>query len=588
MNLEPPYTNEQRYWVSGYIKSIKSGVPLRVIAFTVALSLYISSALVFGHQLDSYSAITWDFSTIGKILLIAIIAFVLFIIFFAFLHERQLNDANHDYVSESKKDRDDSGPNTKLKILTVVTLAIPQIVMLLTVYPGVYGYDGAYSLLQFLCEDYSITSQYSVLFTVMMGACAIMANDATTGIAFAMIFQSAISIAVLYRLVLYTLERTRSKLYYALALLFSALFPFALLLRVSTSQDVLFGAFFLLTAIELARIGLAVTARQKLTIKQLLPLVASSTLMMLARNNGSYAFLAMIVFCIPFIVRKKAWQVLISLIASLALYSFISGPIYSIVGIQPSSVTIREMSSIPSQQLARALEEHPNRISEQALITYESSYNSGVRGYSALDTSWYWSQSEISDVAKDRLNQDFVKSNWEACLATYIDIGIKCPDSYTSAFLLNSLGFWYPFKTYPDNRMYHPYIEYSDTQNAWNGDLDDVYRQSLFPNINEKLRSNMANESWSNIPIASLLLKSGTYLFLFFLCLSSTFILRRFDMTFIFAFCAGFIITLFLSPVCLFRYVYPLLISMPLLFLVFSNKAREANPRKSPSPSTGS
>ena len=77
---------------------------------------------------------------------------------------------------------------------------------------------------------------------------------------------------------------------------------------------------------------------------------------------------------------------------------------------------------------------------------------------------------------------------------------------------------------------------------------------------------------WSDIPILSLVLKPGFYLLLFVASALAAFVARRYEYLPIITLCAGLVVTLLLSPVCLFRYVYPLVLATPLLLSVFSKR----------------
>ncbi len=462
----------------------------------------------------------------------------------------------------------------RAKRTTILVLAIPQLIAFALVFPGIVGYDSGYHILQFIDDSTPITSRYSVVYTLLLGGCyrfGQILGSAIFGFALAMAIQVFVSVVALYAAIAYVVRFTRSKAMFWLALCISALHPFSVLLRVSACQDVLFGAFFVLASMELLKLGTAFHKGQTPKLADLTSLAVFSLLMMLMRNNGSYAIIVMLVLSIPFLIRYKAWKIAASLLIALVCFYAVQGPVYSACGVQKSSVTLREMSSIPSQQLTRALAEHPEGFTSEELATYINSYDSGEFGYEANDASWYWSQSELSDVAKSRMDQDYVKNNLGEYLGLYTSMGLKCPDSYTNAFLMNTLGYWYPLKSYPDSRMYHPLIEGGNTCVNLYKYLRD-FAEAGNSATHQLISDAMSKAYWSDTPILSLVLKPGFYLLLFVASALAAFVARRYEYLPIITLCAGLVVTLLLSPVCLFRYVYPLVLATPLLLSVFSKR----------------
>lgn len=603
--------NTNRY--SHEVATCKRCFTPRLIICTLALSAYVSIVFVLGYQLDTNSAVEWRLLTVAKIIsaMILVSPICLFVLkpktHFIKGWEENSNvkhafkdnesaecraNSEHFPPSETVRRSHSSNykstkniakgkngclePTRRLKIIAVFILAVPQFVMFLIMFPGLYAYDGGNHVLQFLNSIVPLRTQYSVLYSALLGTCINIGKSVGStglGLSIAMIIQASFSIYALYKLCIFVLDRSKSFAFFVATLLFSALFPFALITRISTCQDVLFGTFFLLALIELTKLGSKITNNETITAKNMLPLCVWCVLMMLMRNNGAYAFLVMIVLAIPYLVRHKQKKLLAAGLISIAAFYAISGPFFSALGVSGSKVTIREMSSIPSQQMARALEEHPERFNDDEILIYTQAYNTEAYGYAPTDCSWYWGQSEISDVAKDRLNQNYVKNDLGKYLKLYVSIGLKCPKSYVDAFLMNSLGFWYPAKNYPDTRMYHPYVEYqTSTGTNINPNYIDIPRTSLIPAIDNKIAEWFKSTSWNDIPVLSIGVKSGFYFILFVTCMMAAISRKRADLTLPILMTLGLIVTYFLSPVCLFRYIYPLVISIPLFFLVFTNK----------------
>ncbi len=554
----------------------------RAIICAVLLGMYVAFAIVFGGQLEESLEIQFDPAAYAKIAAVFLLAFFVSLAIFRAV---ALKSAKSEPLNAAPADFDDSvfdftkfqatqnfSSTRAVKLTTFGVLMVPQLIIYLLVFPGIFGYDGDYQIFQFVSDAYPVTTQYSVFCTVLWGVCYQVGQyfgSAVAGYAVAMALQAFASIVAVYFVVIYLTDLTHSKVVFCCSLCLLALHPFAVLLRVSSCQDVLFGAFFMLSAMELLKLGKIVVRGEELAIKRLVPLAVFSVLMMLMRNNGSYVFLVMVVLSLPLIFKRRAWRVLLAFVATLLCF-WLATSAYSLLGVQSSQVTLRELSSVPSQQLARALDEHPECFTQEQREAYIRAYAVPMYGYEASDASWYWSQCEISDWAKARLDQGYVKANLGEYLWLYTSVGLKCKRAYLNAFLLNTLGYWYPLKDYPDWHMYHPLIEYSEKESPFKESLEDLSKRSVFGEVDGWLESYMDSGDWSRIPVLSIALKPGFLFLMFALCLLASIVAKRSDRVFLLGLCAGLIVSLLLSPVCLFRYCYPLLMATPLLFSVFA------------------
>ncbi len=458
------------------------------------------------------------------------------------------------------------------KAISVICMLMPQIAVFFIMYPGMYGYDAGIHILQFTNETVPITTRWSAAYTLYLGVFASIGEKlgaVQACFAVAMFLQALVNIAILYRCLNFIAAKTRSKVAWVITLAFFSLFPFGLILRVSSSQDVLFGAFFLAALIELVKLGKKLAAGESATVKDALPYVAFSVLYLLMRNNGLYALAVGLVLSIPLTIRKHGWKTFGVIALPAFLFLIINGPVFSAVGISPSGHNVREMLSIPAQQISRSLETNRGDFTEDDTATIQLMLNGEESTYAPDDTSWYWAESEISDTAKLKLDESYIKQNPVRCLQLWACIGLKAPKAYLEAFAMNSLGFWYPSKLYPDSRMYHPYIEYDTTSmSKWDVRYIDIPRASLFPGADEAISAYIYDGEWSKSPI-SITLKSGFYFLLFAVCLVACKYSKRCDLYPMFYLIGGLIVTLFLAPVCLFRYIYPLVLATPLLFLAF-------------------
>ena len=187
---------------------------VRKIVCAGIFSLYCACAFILGRQLEANSSIDWRLLTVVKIVALAAILTFLVSKLFAWLNARKPISKTEFTLT------------TKWKVIAVLVLIIPQIVALLIMYPGCYGYDGGNHLIQYVDENRPLRKDLSVIYTVFLGLLTETLQSVksiTFGLALAMLIQSLISVFALYQLVKFVTQKTKSKCAYFFTLLFSAL-----------------------------------------------------------------------------------------------------------------------------------------------------------------------------------------------------------------------------------------------------------------------------------------------------------------------------------------------------------------------------
>ena len=219
--------------------------------------------------------------------------------------------------------------------------------------------------------------------------------------------------------------------------LFYGLYTINALYSISMWKDVLFGGFALLLTLQLIgeppweRVG---GKRRK--VLAFLGLTLTAFLFCTMRNNGYYAFLLGFPFYI--LMNRKRWKPLLALgVLTVLLVSGYQGLLYNVLGVGRSGVG--EALSVPLQQIARTVKIHgvdrdngDFQILEEVLPDIEQlgeKYNSG-----------------ISDPVKEGdtfLGRKFQKDPLRYG-RSWLRLGLRYPNTYIDAALLQSYGYWYP------------------------------------------------------------------------------------------------------------------------------------------------
>ena len=136
-------------------------------------------------------------------------------------------------------------------------ILLPQLLGFAILYPGVYGYDAGFHILQYVDQSVALTSHFSVLYTLYLGsfvAAGISFNNPELGFALAMLIQALVLCAIAWKASLQAYRLSKNTAVFVTAVLFFAIFPLGLVMRLSSSQDVFFAGFFLLLFVELSEV----------------------------------------------------------------------------------------------------------------------------------------------------------------------------------------------------------------------------------------------------------------------------------------------------------------------------------------------
>lgn len=536
------------------IKNLKKGYTIFSIIFSVILSL----VLIIGSQLEFYSEIIWSFATLIKIIALSVSIF-------------PLNYLLLKYIDEFKIQKSDNINYKKIFVITFLIILFFNFLVFLALYPGEYGYDAGFQIMEILEKDVQITSHFSLLFSFILAKVVnlgkVLFGSYQVGFGIYCFLQMTFLSYVATKITVFCTKRIPNKIIYFINVLFFSFFPLYTLMSISAAQDSVFAGLFCLIILNVIEL----IENKDYWKNKLKPISLGILIFLLCliRNNGFYCIL----ISIPFIFlacKNKKVVVLLIFIIPLFAYKIYSGPVFNILGITKTD-TFREMLSIPSQQFARVYNYNLKVFSKEKLKQLKKFYPE------INDFKYYTYRQSIADPTKSVLNNKYVKSNLKDYISLWTSIGVKDPENYVEAFLLNSLGFWYPNKNYNDDRMYHPYIEIEMMDAAkWNPRYVQIKRESKFPIYEKILNIAIGKNAWKCIPVISTIFTTGTYFIIFIFLFLLTILRRNFKYMLPISIILGLYATLFLSPVALFRYCFPIIMVSPLMInLILYQKKKD-------------
>ena len=438
---------------------------------------------------------------------------------------------------------------------------------LLAAWPGVFVVDNVFQMKWYL--EGTISAHHPILHTYLLGGCLKLGKQILgsyeAGVALLavlqMLFLSFVFAYVLHRLKDRFGKGRPGKIVWWMVLVYFALMPYHSISAVTTTKDTIFAGFFLLVVwktYEMVKDQKSFFA----SWKQAVEYVILTFLMCGFRNTGIYIFL----FTLPsmLIVCRKYWKRVLALgLSVVVLWGIFTGPVYERLGITKGSSA--EMLCVPIQQLSRVMVDAPEELTEKQQAQVEAY----IPDYSKYISA-------VADPAKDTFNVQLFEMDPGRFVKLWIQVGLKCPVVYVEAFLATNEGFWNPFAHYPNPDTYLPYIPYHGA------DLDQVgiswehqifIRQTPVGKGLDWFYEKMTEAgSYNRIPLLSLLYSAATAFWLIVVGIIVCIRKKRYEMAVPFFLLIGLWGTLMLSPVVVFRYGYPLLICLPVVWSMCCNK----------------
>lgn len=515
--------------------------------FCSILSVIYSTMLILGFQLDAYNGILYNLKTLAT--LISLPFFIFFIVYHILVFIASLKIKN-SYYSNKKE----------IKLSTYAGIFVPWFLGFLALYPGVYGYDAGFQFMQFDITGTGVTSHYSILhsyiFYFLVNLGKTLFNNYQAGFAIYSFIQLAFLSYVSYKVCYYIYNKFNNIKILIASICFFALSPFNMILAISSCQDSIFAGLFvlvLLSTLEMIENNSKFWSTWKKPLKYFILVF----LLCAIRNNALYAFIVVIPFAIILLKKNKFKFIALSALV-ITLFQIYKGPVHNLLNVQKGN-SLKEMSSVIVQQFGRVY-----CYNKDSLTQEELSYIAELIPEDVLKT--YEFSPCISDALKGNLNDTLLKSDFKKFIKMYLSIGVKNLGTYFEAFLLNSIGTWYPNKTYPDSRMYHPYLEYQMLDaKKWNENYIVIERNSLLPLYEKALNIFVNKSAWNIIPVISTIFSTGTYFFAFIFVIAYMIYERKHIYLVPLSLVLGLYITILLAPVSLYRYIYPIILSVPLI-----------------------
>lgn len=437
-------------------------------------------------------------------------------------------------------------------------------------YPGIYAYDSIYQMWYY--QSGNINIHHPLIHTYMLGFFVDTVGKGLfgsyeIGMCFYSIVQMLCMSAAFAYMFVYMRKRRISPIISYISLAVFMFLPTNAIMAISATKDVIYSAFFMLSVACLCKI-----AENPDILKNVGFLVCFSAIsfgQIIFRSQGKYIYIfTAVVLLVAF---KRYWKpILLSSVAVLIVFVVYSGPVSAALhAVKTEGRSIQEMMSVPCVQLSRAAVTNADELSDEEFR---------LIGEYIPDYDAYYVTPAISDLLKRTFNSKKFTENPAEFIKLWISVGLKSPQAYIDSWAKLSVGLWYPDMNYRDSGAYHPYWEYENTPMYWEEKGYTVIERktpAFMQWLDDFCTKLTYNNSYNKIPVFSLFFSSGLPFWLLIIYGAYFIYLKKYrylvPALVIFALWG----TMLLGPVVFYRYLYPMIVSIPIMFATLAAGKRK-------------
>lgn len=430
----------------------------------------------------------------------------------------------------------------------------------LSYYPGIVDIDNTFNFMMYNAKEF--TTHHPILHISMIGFLFNLGNQLFSS------FNHGVSIYIIVQILItalcltWCLRRLFFKnqvsgvfIFLAIIIYSGLILPIIPMNVITTTKDMLFSAFlfaFFILNYDMAQNFKTFMENQKDVLQYLL----FGFLILALRNNALYALTAFTLILFIYSVKMRIYKnilLVLVIIGTFTSYSFVTTNLLNIKDVS----SVKEMSSVPLQQLARTYNRSPQSLSQN-----DKNMILNIVGPNELSRhNPYW-----SDFVKIYFNQDHFLNNKQAYINLYFKLLADHPTLYLDSFLENTLFSWYPFSiNEPRYTLYGRNLQTADSSLLFITTINSpAIGDSILPNLKAFLENISTSTIVFKFPIYAHLYSIG---FMFWLFLYSVFLnlyRKKWNTVLYSLLILLYTLTLWLGPVMFIRYFLYFWLLIPL------------------------
>ena len=402
---------------------IRNTTPRRILILAVTAVL-LACAMVFGYQIEKFSALHMKGITIAALVGMGFIIFLFLWAMFVFFDNIRIKQRTERQIS-----------GRKVFFLVFAILMFLYFISFLALYPGLFVFDAKWQYDMYTGVE-TFTEHHPVLHTLLMGylidTVYQMTGDFNWGVVVYTMLQIVVCSASFSYMITYTYKKIKSPVVMVVSILFVTVHPAMVLQVMSATKDTMFLAFLMLNLVLSLELAEGARLFLKNWVKSIL-WVISAVLMVIFRNNCLYAvpFLLILLFVFIKYERKRFIGLLVAVAALFLLYKGVLVP-----AVTTGNTDGREMLSVPIQQLMRIYHSVDSDITDEEILQIENLF-------SEFERACY--DPKIADYPKVGLDMEYYEEHKAEINEMYLNLIKRNPKMSIESVVANTCGFWYPF-----------------------------------------------------------------------------------------------------------------------------------------------
>lgn len=444
-------------------------------------------------------------------------------------------------------------PNKKFFYIYWIFIFLCYLPVWLAFYPGIAAYDANIQIM-YVMED-KFSTHHPILHSLYLGGLykiGRIAGTSAMGIDWYTLSQCLIMAGIFAYAVYFLRKNAVSPIICWLCALFYGLFPVNSILAVSTTKDVIFAGAVLLFVIG----TFTLCSRENVTALGCIKYVSVSVLMLLFRSNAFYAWLLSMIVLI-FLSKDRRKLITIGVMV-LVCYVICSKGLILATGAEKASPV--ELLSVPAQQMARVGYYHEEVLENTALTMYIPEET--IENYNPY----------LADNVKFGMNAANVRGDKLGFVKMWISLGCQYPKEYIIAFFLNCEGFWNIADTsHTDiyNRVNEGLGYLMDVRLSYDGqEIGEGH--SYFPSLQNTYHRLFVENGFMDWPFIHYIFAPAFWWWALAILGVISLYKKRYSVSWPIVFLTVYYISLLFGPTCLVRYIYPIMVCIPLLYGIMS------------------
>lgn len=446
-------------------------------------------------------------------------------------------------------------------IIRMILFLLAFIPFFLNEYPGTFTVDSISEMYSAINQIDSLVNHHPVLhiyiISLFLNIGLNLFKSLTVGIAFYSIAQMIFT-AFTFSYIIYFLSQEKiNDIIKLITFLFFLLYPPFAAYSITMWKDIPFALTFIYFSIQIIKIFGHDDYLSKKT--NVFKVFISAIMFILFKNNGIYVVVLSFLIYVLF-YKKEQKKLFTLLLMIISFYAIWTRPVFKLLNV--SQGPVKESLSVPIQQLSRTYVYRKNKLTSKEKKIIKSYIQN-----EDIEKNYY---PFISDNMKETFNDKLFKKNKMDFFKIWISLFFKYPDIYFESYFLGSIGYWYPEV---DNYIIEDWFDY---------DSITVIKYEKKPLVKIALVDKMKYFVNSRkIPILSIFFSIGFYFWILLLNIGLFVYNKKYNYLYIFMPVLFLWLTTTASPVwCEFRYIYPMIMVVPVLLSYSIGQFKKVNNTK--------